>query len=137
VTNPNVLSSTNAFQTFNFPDTSFPIGTIIYAGVIIDNYAQGKEPARIDKDGNDSIPNYPPNNQSFIASQTSAGFATVDPHNMPLAQLPLVPVTTALGSDGTWLIRLNAYPEPSSLALLGLAGLALSQRRSGLCKRQL
>lgn len=130
ITNPNILSSQNAFQTFDIPDVTLPIGAVFYAGAVVQNYAQGKEPARIDKDGTDSIPNYPPNNHSFIASQTSAGFASVDPNNMASAQLPIVPVATALGSDGTWLIRVNAVPEPATAGLMLLMGAAVLRHRA-------
>ncbi|MEZ6191691.1 MAG: PEP-CTERM sorting domain-containing protein [Phycisphaerales bacterium] len=130
ITNPNVLSTHNVFQTFDIPDVTMPIGAVFYAGAVVQNYAQGKEPARIDKDGTDSIPVYLPNNHSFIASQTSAGFASVDPNNMASAQLPIVPVATALGSDGTWLIRVNAVPEPATAGLMLLMGAAVLRHRA-------
>lgn len=131
ITNPNVLTTHNVFQTFDIPDVMLPIGAVFYAGAVVQNYAQGKEPARIDKDGTDSIPSYLPNGHSFIASQTAAGFATVDPNNLAGAQLPIVPVATALGSDGTWLIRVNAVPEPATAGVMLVIGAVMLRRRGG------
>ncbi len=132
ITNPNLLSSTNVFQTFDIPDVQLPIGAVFYAGAIVSNYAQGRKPARIDNDGTDSIPNYLPNSHSFIASQTSAGVPFLDPNNLSAAQLPIAPVATALGQDGTWLVRVHSVPEPSGgLLIAGLLSFfaCISRRR--------
>ena len=91
------------------------------------DYAGSDMPMRIDDDGTDSIPNFPPNDHSWVAAQTDLTFATVDPNNLTGAQLPLALVRTAFGFDGNWLIRADAVPipEPSALAILAWSVLCL------------
>jgi hypothetical protein len=117
-------SNGNAFTTFDINDTQLNVGDYFYIGAIID-FAAGEQPGRIDLDGTDSIPNYPPMNHSWIAGGDINN--DVDPNNLSLAQLPLTPIETAFGgTDGTWLVRANAtaIPGPAGVAALVIGGLA-------------
>ena len=92
---------------YDLPDTTFVPGDIIYAGFIIE-ITPNEQPGRIDIDGSDQpVITYPANNHSFIAGDT---VSSINPNALGLAQLPVVPVSTAFGFDGTWIIRLDADP---------------------------
>lgn len=124
----NQTSNSNAFTTFDINDTQLNVGDYFYIGAIMD-FNAGEEPGRFDNDGTDSIPQYPPMSHSWIAAGDVNN--PLDPNNLPGAQLPLVPVQTAFGFDGTWLVRANAsaIPGPGGLAMLMVGGFAATGRR--------
>ncbi len=77
---------------FDFPDTLFIPGDIIYAGCVMD-ISPNEAPARIDFDGNDQpVITYPPNHHSYIAGDTINPIA---PNDMDMAQLPITRVANA------------------------------------------
>lgn len=92
-------------------------GDSVFAGAIV-NYPNQVLVGSIDIDGTDSIPQYPPANNSWIAGSSNG--VAVAPGSLALAQLPVARVSTALFSgmgDGTWMIRMDAATAGGSPAL--------------------
>lgn len=134
-------SGTNLFSTYSITPLTLPVGKSFFAGAIINDGTGPHTVGRLDEHG--MFPGPVPFNQSWVA--TSAGdFAAgtgsppVDPSDLSAAQLapqlvaaafplPSPGVTGATG-DGWWMIRVNAIPEPNSLALF-LIGLTAARRR--------
>lgn len=83
-------------------------GDSVFAGAIA-NYSGQVLVGSMDIDGTDSIPTYPPANNSWIAGSSNG--TPVAPGGLAGTQLPVARVSAALFSgmgDGTWMIRMNA-----------------------------
>lgn len=104
-------SGSNAFASYALtPPVTLAVGQVFFAGAIV-SYNGQVLVGSLDRDGTDSIPAYPPNQHSFVASSDNG--VPVAPNALALAQGPVAPVGTAIfagTSDATWMIRLNAPP---------------------------
>lgn len=105
-------SGTNAFSTYALtPPLTLTAGQYFFAGAIV-TYNGQVLVGSLDRDGTDSIPTYPPNQHSFVASSNNG--VPVDANALASAQGPVAAVSAAIfggASDATWMIRLNA-PAP-------------------------
>lgn len=111
-------SGLNTPTTYSFTlPLTLTAGDSVFAGAIA-NYSGQVLVGSMDTDGTDSIPQYLPANNSWIAG--SANGVPVAPGGLALAQLPVARVSTAIFSgmgDGTWMIRMNAATMGGSPAL--------------------
>lgn len=112
-------SGLNTPTTYSFTTpVTLPAGTSVFAGAIV-NYPNQVLVASIDIDGTDSIPPYPPANNSWIAGSSNG--VAVAPASLATAQLPVARVSTALfggTGDGTWIIRMNAVATSAGPVLV-------------------
>jgi hypothetical protein len=98
----------NVFVTYNVPNVTIPAGQNFFLGVMMTS-ASGEFPAAIDQTT--------PQGRSWVAFGGGQGWAGT------------IGEIGSFGLPGNWLIRGDAIPAPSSLALLGLGGLVAARRR--------
>ena len=122
--NPAVPINAPTFVNFDIPDQTRAVGSNFFVGVILTHLA-GQFPAAIDQTA--PLPG---------AGITWGAFGTtpVDPNNLAASSLTDFFTLSANGLHGKWLVRADAIgggtvPEPTGLALLGLAGAVGLRRR--------
>ncbi len=128
VSSASVLSGaadSNVLVEYDIPDITLNAGEVFFAGAIM-NSAHGTTPARMDDDGTDEPPTYPPDMHSYFAAGING--AVVDPNDLDASGVNLLAIKqTALDGaigDGNWMVRPVA-PIPFGACCDNLGGCQL------------